>query len=171
LTSLVAALALEATIAWPSQPVDAMDASLAAPGDPAIATLVSAEQALVDLTNADRSANGVAPLSFDGDLLGIARQRAETQLGAQKLDHYDASGQLIFAELLQQSNLTYTLAGENLARASSKDVNVTQRVEQALMQSPDHRKNILERTFRRVAVGAATDTANSQIAFAEVYRD
>jgi len=171
LTSLVAAVALQATFAWPSQPVDAMDASMAAPGDPAISTLVATEQALVDLTNADRSANGVAPLSLDTDLLAIARQRAETQLGPQQLDHYDASGQLIFAELLQQSNLTYSLAGENLARASAKDPNVTTSVEQALMKSPDHRKNILERTFHRVAIGAATDTSNNQIAFAEVYRD
>jgi uncharacterized protein YkwD len=170
LSSLVTAVALLATTAWPSQPVAAMDASMAA-ADASLTVLVSAEQALVDLTNADRRANGVAPLSFDSDLLAIARQRAESQLGTQKLDHYDSTGQLIFAQLLQQSNLGYNLAGENLARASSTDANVTQRVEEALMQSPEHRKNILERTFRRVAIGAATDTANGQIAFAEVYRD
>ena len=38
------------------------------------------------------------------------------------------------------------------------------------MRSPTHRKNILERTFRRVAIGAATDSSG-QITFAEVYRD
>ena len=38
------------------------------------------------------------------------------------------------------------------------------------MKSPTHRMNILEPTFKRVAIGAATD-GTGQIAFAEVYRD
>jgi uncharacterized protein YkwD len=133
--------------------------------------LVSSEQALIDQTNADRTANGVAPLVADPDTLDIARQRAETQLGPQSLDHYDASGELIFSQLLGQAHLGYGLAGENLARASSADSNLVQRIEQALMQSPAHRKNILEATFKRVAIGAASDPSTGQIAFAEIYRD
>jgi uncharacterized protein YkwD len=147
-----------------------MDASMALPGDPAFTNLISAEQALVDLTNADRVANGADPLQLDPQTLALARERAESQLGDQNLTHYDGNGQLIFAELLAQAGVPYTLAGENLARASSDDANVTQRVEQALMQSPLHRKNILERTFKRVAIGAAM-ASNGQIAFAELYRD
>ena len=65
---------------------------------------------------------------------------------------------------------TYELAGENLARAYDNDPAVTQRIEKALMHSPLHRKNILEKTFNRVAIGAATD-GNGQITFAEVYRN
>jgi uncharacterized protein YkwD len=168
---LVSALGLLATSIVPSQPALAMDASMAAPGDPSLIVLVTAEQSLIDLTNADRAANGVAPLQFDADTLAIARERAESQLGPQHLDHYDAAGQLIFAQLLGQANLGYGLAGENLARAASRDANVTVRVEQALMQSPEHRRNILEKTFRRVAIGAATDATTGQITFAEVYRD
>jgi uncharacterized protein YkwD len=152
------------------QPASAMTASLV-PGDPAVALLVSSEQALLDLTNADRVANGDDPLQFDPALLPIARERAESQLGTPSLSHYDDSGQLVFAELLQDSNVPYELAGENLARATQADSQITNRIEQALMQSPLHRKNILEKTFTRVAIGAATDPVTGQIAFAEIYRN
>ena len=147
-----------------------MDASMALPGDPAIMKLISAEQALIDLTNADRVSNGLDPVQFDPDTLAIARERAGSQLGAQPLSHYDANGKLIFAYMLSDANVPYAIAGENLARSTAEDTNLPQRVEQALMQSPPHRKNILERVFKRVAIGAAI-AETGQIAFAEVYRD
>ena len=165
-----AAAALALSI-LPSQAALAMDASMASPSEASFIMLVSAEQSLVDLTNADRAANGLDPVQWDADTLPIARQRAEEQLGSQSLNHYDSDGQLVFAELLGQAKLGYELAGENLARASTSDANITYRVEQALMQSPTHRKNILEERFHRMSIGAATDTTTGQIAFAEVYRD
>lgn len=164
---LLGAIALLSVAA---QPAAAMNASMTLPGDPAFTNLVATEQALVDLTNADRAANGLQPLELDATTLPIARERAEQQLGSQSLSHYDTSGQLIFAQLLQADNVDYHLAGENLARAATDDANIAQRIEQALMQSPTHRKNILEPTFTRLAIGAAVDTTG-QIAFAEVYRD
>lgn len=168
---LVAAAAALLVALVPTQSVAAMDASLVSPNEPSFTLLVNDEQQLIDLTNADRASNGVAPVQFDADTLPIARARAEMQLGTQNLNHYDASGQLVFAALLSESNLAYSLAGENLARAAGIDPTITVRVEQALMQSPTHRKNILEKTFHRLAIGAATDPTTGQIAFAEVYRD
>ncbi len=151
-------------------PAFAAEASMVVPGDPALIHLISVEHTLLELTNADRVANGLDPLDFDPDTLAIARERAESQLQIPHLSHYDANGQLIFARLLNDASLAYGLAGENLARAASDDSTVTQRIEQALMQSPTHRKNILERTFKRIAIGAATNS-DGQITFAEVYRD
>jgi uncharacterized protein YkwD len=165
--ALILALLVLASL---SPPALAADAGMLLPGDPGLANLIAAEQALIDLTNADRQANGLDALQLDTDTLTIARQRAESQLGAPTLTHYDANGQLIFARLLSEANLSYSLAGENLARTSGEDANVAQRVEQALMQSPLHRRNILEKTFKRVAIGAAI-ARDGQIAFAEVYRD
>ena len=63
--------------------------------------------------------------------------------------------------------LTYGLAGENLARGSTGGEDITARIEQALMTSPAHRKNILETRYRRASIGAATD-ASGRIAFAEI---
>src|SRR5947209_7359458 len=129
---LVAAAAVLLAV-LPIQPVAAMDASMLAAGEPSFILLVSTEQAMIDLTNADRAANGVEPVEFDPVALPVARQRAETQLGSQALNHYGNDGQLVFAELLSQNSLSYGLAGENLARASSSDTNITVRIEQALM--------------------------------------
>jgi uncharacterized protein YkwD len=86
------------------------------------------------------------------------------------LTHYDAQGDLAFVNLLANARLEYRLAGEKLARSTVTDPAVTRRIEEALMQSPKHRDNILDPTFNRVAIGAATD-ASGQITFAEVYRN
>jgi uncharacterized protein YkwD len=170
LAALLGTLAIAAVTLLGRQPAFATDAGVLTAGDPVLIHLITVENAMLEVTNADRVANGLEPLEFDPDTLTIARVRAESQLGTPGLSHYDANGQLIFARLLSDASLRYGLAGENLARASVDDPGVTQRIEQALMQSPTHRKNILERTFKRVAIGAATDS-NGQITFAEVYRD
>lgn len=138
-------------------------------GDPSIMTELSVEQSLLDDTNADRAANGLPALQFDSQTLAIARERAHEQLNLDSLSHYDANGQLIFVHLLADAGLPYALAGENLARSSALDGDVVSRIEHALMQSPTHRKNILEQSFTRLAVGAATDSAG-HIAFAEIFR-
>jgi len=132
--------------------------------------LFSVEQTMLNLTNADRVANGLDPLEFDPETLTIARERAASQLGTPALTHYDANGDLVFVHLLADAHVGYQLAGENLARAGSADATVTGRVEQALMKSPTHRRNILERTFTRVAIGSATD-GQGQLTIAEVYRN
>jgi uncharacterized protein YkwD len=139
------------------------------PGDPALATQLAAEQALLDETNADRVANGLPALEFDAEALDIARARAAAQLNAESLSHYDANGELAFVQLLNDAHLGFQLAGENLARSSTSDQRVVDRIEQALMQSPLHRKNILEAQFTHLAIGAATDPSG-RIAFAEIFR-
>jgi uncharacterized protein YkwD len=157
-------------VAFAVQPVVAADLAVQVPGDPAIASVIAVEQALLELTNADRVANGLAPLEFDPETLAIARERAASQLGTPALSHFDDNGDLAFVNMLAAARIGYELAGENLARASADDPSVTSRVEQALMKSPTHRKNILEKSFNRVAIGAATN-ASGQITFAQVYRN
>ncbi|HEY3063349.1 MAG TPA: CAP domain-containing protein [Chloroflexota bacterium] len=137
--------------------------------DLAFVRMVSAEQALLDLTNADRISNGLPALDFDPETLLIARQRAEAQLRADNLSHYDEHGLLAFVSLLDQSALRYGLAGENLARSKELGTNGVQRIEEALMKSPTHRTNILEKRFSRAAIGMASD-ASGRVAFAEIFR-
>ena len=59
--------ALSLTFAWHPAAATTTQLGLQLPGDPAIGMLLSAEQALLVLTNADRAANGLAPLEFDPD--------------------------------------------------------------------------------------------------------
>jgi uncharacterized protein YkwD len=152
------------------QPVSAAGAASPIIVDSAFMLQLTAEQSLFELTNADRVANGLDPLADDPAMLDVARQRAASQLGTAALTHYDSDGSLTFVHLLASAQIGYQLAGENLARASTFDATVTERIEQALMRSPTHRKNILEKQFGRVAIGVATDPSG-QITFAEIYRN
>lgn len=131
--------------------------------------LAPAEQDLFDLTNQDRATNGVAPLSFDPTLLDIARERAQQQIPLAHLSHTGVDGQLAFAEMLNTDGLAYTLAGENLARASRGDDQYVHMVENALMASPEHHANIVEPRYTELAIGAASDAAGNTV-FAEIYR-
>jgi len=158
------------SIAFAWQPAAAASADPQTPGDTAAAMLITVEQTMLDLTNADRAANSVAPLEFDPETIAVARVRAASQLGAPHLTHYDDNGLVVFAQLLADAQIDYQLAGENLARASTEDGSVATRLEQALMTSQTHRKNILERRFTRVAIGSAID-GQSKLTIAEVYRN
>jgi uncharacterized protein YkwD len=129
----------------------------------------TAEQAMLDLTNADRAWNGLAPLQLDPPTLDIARTRAASQLSVPTLSHYDATGELAFVGMLWHSGIGYQLAGENLARSMGLDQTLPNRVEQALMGSPMHRRNILEQTFTRVSIGAVSDD-QGRVSFAEIFR-
>jgi len=127
------------------------------------------EMALVDLANTDRVQNGLEPMAFDPALLPVARTRGAAQLSLASLSHYDAMGQLAFVTLLSDSAIPYRLAGENLARLANGE-EVASRAEMALMNSPTHRRNILEPSFNLVAIGTALDDSG-RLALAQIFRN
>jgi uncharacterized protein YkwD len=128
------------------------------------------EQTLLDLTNADRANNGLPPLIFDPSTLRVARTRAAAQIPDGPLSHYNSLGELAFVGLLADAGAQYTLAGENLARAASQDAGIVARLDEALMNSPTHRANILEPSFTMVSIGAASGPDGRPLAFAEIFR-
>jgi uncharacterized protein YkwD len=169
--ALIAAVTLAGTAALAAQPALAQAKGSSAPAASASSRPVSNELALFAATNKDGAANGQKPLQFDPKLLSISGQRARSQLGSKPLTHYDASGKLVFQQLLGNAHVSYGLAGENLARASNPTGDVTGRVEQALMKSPEHRANILDGRLTRVAIGSAMDPTTHQMTFAGEFRD
>lgn len=132
-------------------------------------TPTQSEQALLDLTNADRAQNGLDALGFDPAALHVARIRAAAQIPDGPLSHYNTLGQLAFAGLLADDGVAYSLAGENLARTSKDDPTTIARLNDALMNSPTHRANILEPSFKLLAVGAAAGP-DGRVAVAEIFR-
>ena len=132
-----------------------------------ILNATAVETTFLELVNTDRAAHGVEPLEFDPSLLGIARIRAAAQRGG-PLSHVDAVGQLAFVSLLSDWQVPYSLAGENLARHSRNSTAVAAELERALMNSPAHRANILEPSFRTIAIGEAPEGAG--VAFAQIFR-
>jgi len=128
-----------------------------------------AEMALLTLTNTERASNGLAAVTFDQSMLRVARARAAAQIPDGPLSHYNSLGDLAFVGLLAEAGVEYTLAGENLARAAPADAAVVANLNDALMNSPTHRANILEPAFNRLAIGAASPSTQ-RIAFAEIFR-
>ena len=127
------------------------------------------EQAMLDRTNADRAQFGLPPVTFDQSTLKVARLRAAAQTSGSALSHYNSMGDLAFIGLLADAGVSYALAGENLARATSRGPATVTRLGDALMNSPTHRANILEPAFNRLAVGAA-ESSDGGVAFAEIFR-
>jgi uncharacterized protein YkwD len=127
------------------------------------------EVALLAMTNSARATNGLAPVTFDQTMLRVARARAAAQIPDGPLSHYNTLGDLAFVGLLAEAGVEYTLAGENLARAAPADATVVGHLNDALMNSPTHRANILEPSFNRLAIGEAAPSIQ-RVAFAEIFR-
>jgi uncharacterized protein YkwD len=157
----------ESTEALPEVTIESAPTSEAAAAYPA--NLVQLEAELLERTNAERAARGFAPLAHDPALTNVARTRAAAQVPLPSLSHYDASGQLAVGKLLAAEGVTYKLAGENLARLPGADNTTSTRATKALMDSPLHRKNILEPRFDRMAIGAVLDP-NGRVIYAQIFR-
>ena len=130
--------------------------------------IAALEAGLVEQVNADRAANGLAPLAFHAVLVPIARQRAADQVPLRELSHYLATGEVAIAPLLAAAQLNYQLAGENLVRLPGPDGTTVERAEVALMSSPKHRENILEPRFDHVATGAAI-TGDGRVVLVQLF--
>lgn len=131
-------------------------------------TFAPGEQQMIDLTNQDRVNAGLNPLASDPDMLAVARQRAQQQQGAQPLNHYGQDGLLVFYDLLRQAGIAMNAgAGENLARSYPWQPPA---IEQAFLNSPPHRANIMAPQWTHMAVGAWNDPAKTGGDLAELYR-
>jgi uncharacterized protein YkwD len=183
-TSLLAALILLATSILPTDPfpstaafnetavTGAVEAGLSTEADGTVvaASLAASnlELALFDVTNSERAQAGLAPLGFNDELIGIARERARTQLSEPALTHFDFSGELAFTRLLRDAGIVYNIAGENLARVSGPTPDAAQRADQYLMQSHTHRANILDPRYTAMVVGSATDGSGT-VVFVQIF--
>ena len=114
-------------------------AVLGATATPAAAADPTAEAQMLSLTNADRAANGLAPLVLDAGLTTIARSWTDQLMATGTLSH-----DLNLPNLLPAGWLTY---GENVGMGSSPSA-----LETAFMNSPAHRANIMG-DYREVGIG------------------
>src|SRR6266446_2904173 len=115
------------------------------------------ENELLEAENKSRELAGVPPLRMDESLREAARVHARRMVDSERLDH-QFSGELSLVERIAQVNpLPGTLdaalksdrAGENIAYApGAPDAH------EALMRSPPHRENLLDRGFNVAGVAA-----------------
>ena len=145
-------------------------ATVAVEGVPTLGTPTASEDELtmLDLTNAERARHGVPPLQFDIDLLQATRLRAAAQASEPTLSHLDRDGEMAFGRLLDEIGLPYAMAAENLARLEAA-APAPAWAHDALMRSAEHRDNILNPAFTRLAVGIVED-ASGRTTVAELFR-
>ena len=109
----------------------------------ALGGISSATEDLLALTNADRSANGLAPLTSTSDLQAFAQRRADEMMRAGKLWH---------TPTLSTDVTNWRVLGENVGRGPALPD-----IEAAFLASPAHRANILRPEFSQAGVGVVWD--------------
>lgn len=112
----------------------------------ALAGSSRAESALVREMNRVRAAHGLPPLRFDGRLERAARSHTSRMLATGVFRHG------AFSSRLQRFDVRSRVAGENLAWGSGP-LGTARAIVDAWLASPEHRANLLRKSFTRVGVG------------------
>lgn len=101
---------------------------------------------VVDLVNAERAKEGLAPLTIDTKVQTAAQVRAKEC--EQNFSHTRPNGSS-FATALKEQNVSYRSAGENIAWGQR----TPEQVMNAWMNSSGHRANIMNPNFTTIGVG------------------
>ncbi|HSB09568.1 MAG TPA: CAP domain-containing protein [Blastocatellia bacterium] len=112
----------------------------------------SLEQQCLDEVNDIRRLRRLVPLSFNEDLLPLAREYSRRMAEEHFFSHTDPEGRSV-RERVEQAEIKWRLVGENLAYSKGY-INPVAASLRSWMESPGHRRNILDPDFQLTAVGA-----------------
>ncbi len=118
------------------------------PADLAIQPDPPAEDRMLQHVNQARQQVGLSPLRTDTLLTQAAREHSSDMYKRHYFSHQTPDGKTPY-DRLRDLRFHYVTAGENLAFAPDVD-----QAFDSLMNSPDHRANILNPDFRCVGIGA-----------------
>jgi uncharacterized protein YkwD len=104
---------------------------------------------VINLTNAQRTASGLADLQTSVELTDSAQRYADHLAVDGNFSHTDGS---VLASRVSATGYRYQFLGENLALGQRSAHSVVA----AWMASPDHRANMLDPRFTQMGVGIAT---------------
>jgi len=129
----------------PTQPAPKM---ISAQPSPAPHEDAAAEQQMLELANQSRREAGAPPLRMDATLTNAARAHAHLMVERQQLSHqFDGEPRLM--PRLLETGLRLDRVGENVAFNGSAE-----KAFEALMQSPLHRRNLLDPTYNSAGFAA-----------------
>ncbi len=110
------------------------------------------EQQCFDEVNRMREGYGLEPLKFDNGLLPLARGYSKWMAEDKFFAHKDPEGHTV-EKRANEYGIKWRIIGENLA-SSNNYMNPVAASLHGWMESPGHRKNILDSAFRQSAIGA-----------------
>ena len=128
----------------------------ARPGILGFASHISSDE-VVAITNQQRLAAGLSPLSVNGILIQAAAAKANYMFANNFWAHNAPDGTTPWV-FFQQAGYNYRYAGENLAR----DFNDSASVVSAWMGSPTHRDNILSGRYNEIGVAVVNGVMGGQ---------
>jgi hypothetical protein len=105
---------------------------------------------VIDLTNEERADNAAKPLHRNSTLDTAARMKAQHMANNEYFAHYAPDGTTPW-HWFDEAGYVYAHAGENLAIHFTDSSEVVE----AWMDSPTHRKNIVDAKFTEIGVGTA----------------
>jgi uncharacterized protein YkwD len=127
------------------QPAPVRSAAAGCPGAPD--NVVT--QTIFNRVNSDRAANGLGPLSWNPQLSCLATDHSNTMATTGDFSHRDLA-----ATIRDPAYAGYSTLGENILVGPA---NMTgDAMEDAWMNSPGHRANILSANFDSIGIGLAT---------------
>lgn len=115
------------------------------PTTPTLPTTKSDVQAVFDLVNKERKANGLGTVVLSDELCKVADVRAKEIV--KSFSHTRPNGTSCFTAF-KENSVTYRYAGENIAYGQKTATIVMN----AWMNSPGHRANILNRNFGKIGI-------------------
>lgn len=120
-------------------------------------TTTITEQQLLQETNKERTANGVAAVAINQQLEQAAKLKAQDMFAHQYWSHTSPSGVEPW-QWFRTVGYTYSAAGENLA----KNFRTTDSVVRAWMHSQEHRKNLLDAQYADVGFAVVNGVLNGE---------
>lgn len=107
----------------------------------------TSETRMLQLVNQERLANGLVALTMDERVREVARAHSAEMFRLSYFAHESPVTGTPF-DRMTRAGIRFGLAGENLAYAPNVET-----AHRGLMNSPDHRRNILAPGFRKVGIG------------------
>lgn len=115
-------------------------------------TALDVEQRVFELLNAERTAKGLAPLSWNEEVAAVARRHSSNMAAEKFFSHRGSDGSMVNDRAFHQGLFNWSLIGENIAFIRGYS-DPEARAVQNWMNSTRHRKNLLNDVWTDSAVG------------------
>lgn len=126
----------------------------------------SLEQQCLDEVNRHREMRGLGRLEMSEELLGVARYYSRRMAEEKFFSHTDPEGRTV-RQRVSDAGITWRVLGENLAYSNGYSNPVAASMN-GWMDSDSHRRNILDPSYRKTAVGAWI-SADGIVYFTEIF--
>jgi uncharacterized protein YkwD len=107
-----------------------------------------------ELMNAQRTASGLSSLSWDEQLVALARMHSASMASGKYFSHKDQEGGFVDTRASKLGIHNWIAIGENIAFMKGYSDPASMAVEKWML-SPSHKKNILNTGWRQSAIGMA----------------